>query len=70
MASKTGTIGGGTGNDIVVTTTVELIGVALLALLAGANDQLGSVIVLVMVGFLIGWALINTAKLQKWVSKA
>ena len=59
-----------TGNDIVVTTTVELIGVALLALLAGANNQLGSIIVLVMVGFLIGWALINTQKLATWVGKA
>jgi uncharacterized membrane protein len=58
------------GNNVVVTATVEVIGVALLALLAGANDQLGSIIVLVMVGFLIGWALINTAKLQKWVAKA
>lgn len=59
-----------TGNDIVVTTTVELIGVALLSLLAGANNNLGSVIVIIMVGFLIGWMLINTSKLQSLVAKA
>jgi uncharacterized membrane protein len=58
------------GNDVVVTTTVELIGVALLSLLAGANDNLGSVIVIIMVGFLIGWLLMNTAKLQSIVGKA
>lgn len=58
------------GNDIVVTVAVELIGVGLLALLAGANDQLGSVIVIVMVGFLVGWCLINVTKLQSIVGKA
>jgi uncharacterized membrane protein len=59
-----------TGNDVVVTTAVELIGVSLLALLAGANNNLGSVIVIIMVGFLIGWLLINTSKLQSLVAKA
>jgi uncharacterized membrane protein len=59
-----------TGNDIVVTTTVELIGVALLSLLAGANNNLGSVIVIIMAGFLIGWMLMNTSKLQSLVAKA
>jgi uncharacterized membrane protein len=59
-----------TGNDVVVTTAVELIGVALLALLAGANNNLGSVIVIIMVGFLIGWMLMNTSKLQSVVAKA
>jgi hypothetical protein len=58
------------GNDIVVTTTIELIGVALLSLLAGADNNLGSVIVIIMAGFLIGWLLMNTAKLQSIVSKA
>lgn len=56
-----------TGNDIVVTTTVELIGVALLSLLAGSNNNLGSVIVIVMAGFLIGWLLVNGSELMKIV---
>lgn len=58
------------GNDIVVTATVELLGVGLLTLLAGANRQLGSIVVIIMVGFLLGWLLINTSQLQKWIGKA
>lgn len=55
------------GYDVVVTTAVELIGVGLLALLAGASDQLGTIIVIVMVGFLVGWMLLNSGTLAKWV---
>jgi hypothetical protein len=55
------------GYDIVVSTAFELIGVSLLALLAGVSDGMGSVVVLVMVGFLLGWLLINSATLGKWV---
>lgn len=58
------------GNDVVVTATVELLGVGLLTLLAGANRQLGSIIVIVMVGFLLGWLLIHTTELQGWLKKA
>jgi hypothetical protein len=58
------------GNDIIVTLTVELLGVGLLTILAGANKQLGGVIVIVMVGFLLGWLLINTQTLQGWIGKA
>lgn len=57
------------GSDIIATTAFELIGVGLMALLAGANDQLGSVIVVVMAGFLIIWLLSNTAFLQKYLGK-
>lgn len=55
------------GYDVVVTTAFELIGVGLLALLAGISDQVGHVVVIVMVGFLIAWALANTDTLSKWV---
>ena len=58
------------GNDVVVTATVELLGVGLLTLLAGVNKGLGNVVVIVMVGFLIGWLLINTTELQGWLKKA
>jgi len=58
------------GNDVIVTLTVELIGVSLLTLLAGVNKQLGNVVVIVMVGFLLAWLLINTQKLQGWIAKA
>lgn len=57
------------GSDIVVTATVELLGVGLLTLLAGANKQLGTIVVIVMVGFLLGWLLINTEQLQGWLKK-
>lgn len=58
------------GNDIIVTLTVELLGVGLLTILAGANKQLGGVIVIIMVGFLLGWLLINSQQLQGWIAKA
>jgi hypothetical protein len=55
------------GYEIVVTTAFELIGVGLMALLAGISDQVGSVVVLLMVGFLVGWMLLNSSQLQGWV---
>jgi hypothetical protein len=58
------------GNDLIITMTVELLGVGLLTLLAGVNRQMGTVVVIVMVGFLLGWLLINTTKLQGWLKKA
>jgi hypothetical protein len=58
------------GKDIVVTLTVELLGVGLLTLLAGVNKQLGTIVVIVMVGFLLGWLLANTSELQGWLKKA
>lgn len=54
------------GYDIVVTTAFELIGVGLMSLLAGTNDQMGTVCVIIMAGFLIGWLLANTTLLGKW----
>jgi hypothetical protein len=58
------------GSDIVVTLTVELIGVGILTLLAGVNKGLGSVVIVIMVGFLFVWLLVNTTELQKWIGKA
>lgn len=55
------------GADIVVTTAFELIGVGLLALIAGISNQVGKIVVILMVGFLIGWLLINSSTLSKWV---
>lgn len=57
------------GNDIVVTATVELLGVGLLTLLAGANPQLGRIVVIVMVGFLLGWLLVHANEMQGWLKK-
>jgi hypothetical protein len=55
------------GYDVVVTTAFELIGVGLMALLAGASDEMGTIVVIAMVGFLIGWLLLNSGTLSKWV---
>jgi len=57
------------GNDIVVTSAFELIGIAALTLLAGVNPQLGSIMVIIMVGFLLGWLLIHSSELQGWLKR-
>jgi len=53
------------GHDIVVTSAFSLIGVALLALLANAGPKIGKVVIILMVGFAIGWALINSGWMEK-----
>lgn len=58
------------GHSIVVTTTVELIGVAVFAVLAGMNDDLGNVMVVIMWGVVLGWLLLNVTLFSSWVSKA
>lgn len=58
------------GTDIVVTAAVELIGVGLLALIAGINRDIGSIAVLIMAGFILGWLFINATKLKGWIGKA
>lgn len=58
------------GNDIIVTLTVELIGVGLLALLADTSPTMGKIVMIVLVGFLLGWLLIHTTELQGWIKKA
>ena len=58
-----------TGNDVVVVTAIELTGVGLLALLASANDNLGGIVVILMIGFLIAWFLLNTSSLQNELQK-
>jgi hypothetical protein len=57
------------GYDIVVVTAFELIGIGLLALLAGVSNQVGKLVVILMVGFLIVWGLSNTDVLQKFLGK-
>lgn len=46
---------GVTGHDIVAKTAFELVGVALLAILADTNKALGDIIVLLMVAFGFIW---------------
>jgi hypothetical protein len=58
------------GRNVITTTTFELIGVGALAILAGMNDDLGGVIVILMWGFLIGWLFLHSASLASWIPKA
>lgn len=58
-----------TTNPIAVV-TVELIGVALLALLATVNDQVGKIIVIIMVGVAIAWGISHTGFLTTLTGKA
>lgn len=58
------------GYDIVTTSAFELIGIGLLTLIAGTNDQMGTIVVMMMAGFVIGWLIINSGTLGKWVKNA
>ena len=55
------------GWDITTTTLVQLLGVALFTILAGVNDELGTVILVLMWGFLLGWMLLHTTELATMV---
>jgi hypothetical protein len=57
------------GSDIVVTTAVELIGLSLLAILAGMNKGLGRVAVVFMAGIALIWAMSHTGFLQKYIGQ-
>jgi hypothetical protein len=58
-----------TGSDIITTTAFELIGVGLMALLASTNDQMGTIVVIVMIGFALAWALSHTGFMEKYLGK-
>lgn len=57
------------GHSLVVTTLVELLGVGLFTILAGINDDAGSVMVVIMWGILLGWMLLHTTQLAKLVGE-
>lgn len=55
------------GNDIITVTFVELVGVAVFTMLAGVSDDMGSVMVVLMWGILLGWMLLHTTELGNMV---
>lgn len=55
------------GNDILTVTFVELVGVAVFTMLAGVSDDMGSVMVVLMWGILLGWMLLHTTELGTMV---
>ena len=57
------------GSDIIVTTIIELLGIGLLALIAGISDQIGKIMVLIMSGILLIWMMTNSGLLTHIVGK-
>lgn len=55
------------GRDIVTTTFVELVAVALFAILAGMSDDMGKLMLVLMWGFVLGWMLLHTQQLGSMV---
>jgi hypothetical protein len=55
------------GNEILITTCVQLIGVGLFGVMAGMSDGMGTVMVVMMWGFVLGWLLLNTTQLGNLV---
>ena len=56
-----------TGNNLLTTTFVELVGVGLLAILAGMSDDVGKIMLILMWGFMLGWLLLHTSQLAGMV---
>lgn len=55
------------GNSLFVTTAVELLGVGVFTLLAGISDDMGALVVVIMWGIVLGWALLHTSELSNMV---
>jgi hypothetical protein len=55
------------GFDIVSVTLIELVGVALFAILAGMSDNMGKVMLVIMWGIVLGWALLHVSELSSLV---
>jgi hypothetical protein len=55
------------GNDVVITTAIELLGVGVFTILAGISDDMGQVMVVIMWGIVLGWFLLHTSEFAKMV---
>jgi hypothetical protein len=55
------------GFDIVSVTLVELVGRALFAILAGMSDDMGKIVLIIMWGIVLGWALLHVSELKTLV---
>lgn len=55
------------GHDIVTVTGVQLLGVGIFTIIAGINDDIGGVMVVIMWGIFLGWLLLHNTELQKMV---
>lgn len=50
-----------------MTTAVELLGMGVFTLLAGISDDMGALVVVIMWGIVLGWALLHTSELSNMV---
>lgn len=55
------------GHDVVTTMFVELVAIALFAILAGMSDDMGKMMLIFMWGLVIGWMLLHTSQLATMV---
>jgi len=55
------------GAGLVASLGIQLAGIGVFALLANINEQMGTIMVIMMVGLIFGWALIHSAQLSKLV---
>lgn len=55
------------GRDVVTTTFIELLAVALLAILAGMSDDMGRLALVFMWGLVLLWMLTHTSQLGSMV---
>jgi hypothetical protein len=69
MAAATKPKGTSTGEDVIIKTIIELLGVGLLALVAGISDEFGNIMVVIMAGIMLIWLMTHAQELQKIVGK-
>lgn len=54
-----------TSSDEILVIGIELLGVGLLTLLAGASDEAGQIVVIFMIGLWLIWAITDSAALGR-----
>lgn len=59
----------GTGHATVVTLTIELVGIGLMAALAETGPKMGRLMVSLMAGFMVLWLLINANYFAGFIGK-
>lgn len=57
------------GTQLLATVGVELFGVGVFTVIAGFSEDVGNIMVIIMVGILLGWMLLNTTELEKLAGK-
>lgn len=58
-----------TAPDVIIEGIVQLLGVGVLALLAGISDDVGHIIVVIMAGIMLMWMMTHTEQLKAIIGK-